>query len=225
MKALVIGATGATGKDLVSLLLQEEQYEQVDIFVRRDPAIHHPKLKVHIVDFNHIEQWQNLLQGDVLFSAMGTTRKQAGSKEAQWIIDYDYQYNTVQAAKENGVQTLELVSSINANAQSSLFYPRMKGALEDAVLALGFPKVVILRPPSLIRKGTDRFGEPQSVAILQFLNKFGILKSWEPMPTEMVAQAMIQTSLDHTPGHTILEAADIRGQIGNFQIRHADFTK
>lgn len=216
MKALVIGATGATGKDLVSLLLQEERYEQVDIFVRRDPTINHPKLKVHIVDFNHLEQWQDLLQGDVLFSAMGTTRKQAGGKEKQWVIDYDYQYNTAKAAQANGVHTLELVSSVNANAQSSLFYPRMKGALENAVLALGFPQVVIMRPPSLIRKGTDRFGEPQSVAILQFFNKFGLLKSWKPMPTEMVAQAMVKTSLELTTGQSILEAADIRNLIANF---------
>lgn len=216
MKALVIGATGATGRDLVSLLLQEDKFEQVDIFVRRDPALDHPKLKVHIVDFNHIEEWKKQLQGDVLFSAMGTTRQQAGGKEAQWVIDYDYQYNTAKAAQENGVHTLELVSSINANAKSSLFYPRMKGALEDAVLSLGFPKVVIMRPPSLIRKGTDRFGEPQSVAILQFLNKFGLLKSWEPMPTEMVASAMIQTSLDTTPGQIILEAENIRRQVANF---------
>lgn len=216
MKALVIGATGATGRDLVSLLLQEDKLEQVDIFVRRDPALDHPKLKVHIVDFNHIEEWKKQLQGDVLFSAMGTTRQQAGGKEAQWVIDYDYQYNTAKAAQENGVHTLELVSSINANAKSSLFYPRMKGALEDAVLSLGFPKVVIMRPPSLIRKGTDRFGEPQSVAILQFLNKFGLLKSWEPMPTEMVASAMIQTSLDTTPGQIILEAENIRRQVANF---------
>lgn len=216
MKALVIGATGATGRDLVSLLLQEDKFEQVDIFVRRDPALDHPKLKVHIVDFNHIEEWKKQLQGDVLFSAMGTTRQQAGGKEAQWVIDYDYQYNTAKAAQENGVHTLELVSSINANAKSSLFYPRMKGALEDAVLSLGFPKVVIMRPPSLIRKGTDRFGEPQSVSILQFLNKFGLLKSWEPMPTEMVASAMIQTSLDTTPGQIILEAENIRRQVANF---------
>lgn len=216
MKALVIGATGATGRDLVSLLLQEDKFEQVDIFVRRDPALDHPKLKVHIVDFNHIEEWKKQLQGDVLFSAMGTTRQQAGGKEAQWVIDYDYQYNTAKAAQENGVHTLELVSSINANAKSPLFYPRMKGALEDAVLSLGFPKVVIMRPPSLIRKGTDRFGEPQSVAILQFLNKFGLLKSWEPMPTEMVASAMIQTSLDTTPGQIILEAENIRRQVANF---------
>ncbi len=216
MKALVIGATGATGKDLVSLLLQEDRYEAVDIFVRKDPAIQHPKLTVHVVDFNHLEEWKEKLQGDVLFSAMGTTRKQAGGKEKQWVIDYDYQYNTAKAAKENGVHTLELVSSVNANAHSSLFYPRMKGALEDAVLALGFPKVVIMRPPSLIRKNTDRFGEPQTVAILQFLNKFGMFKSWEPMPTELLAQAMVQTSLDKTPGETILEALNIRRQVANF---------
>lgn len=210
MKALVIGATGATGKDIVDQLLQDDDFSQVDIFVRRAVDTRHPKLKVHVVDFNDIHSWESELQGDVLFSALGTTRKQAGGKEAQWKVDYSYQYETAKAARKNGVTTHALVSAFNADPQSSFFYPQLKVALEDAVLALGYPKNVIMRPPSLIRKGSDRFEENISVKVLQFINRFGFLKEWSPMPTEMVAEAMIEAAKESTPGLTTLGPEEIR---------------
>ncbi|MDA6130770.1 NAD(P)H-binding protein, partial [Escherichia coli] len=92
MHALLIGATGATGKDLLDILLEDDSFHRVDIFARRDLHIQHEKLKVHVIDFDNSEQWKHLVKGDVLFSCLGTTLKAAGSKEAQWKIDYDYQY-------------------------------------------------------------------------------------------------------------------------------------
>lgn len=79
MKALVIGATGAVGKDLVEQLLRDEAYERVDVFVRREVGIASPKLVPHVVDFDHPERWSELLTGDVLFSCLGTTIKAAAA--------------------------------------------------------------------------------------------------------------------------------------------------
>ncbi|NCC45251.1 MAG: semialdehyde dehydrogenase, partial [Clostridia bacterium] len=87
MNALLIGATGATGSDLLQLLLKDSEVESVTIFVRRDPQITHPKLEVHLIDFDKKEQWHHLVKGDILFSCLGTTLKDAGSKEAQWKVD------------------------------------------------------------------------------------------------------------------------------------------
>ena len=75
MKALVIGATGAVGKDLVQMLLEDDSFEKVTVFVRRPVGFENPKLTVHIVDFDHPGQWNHLLAGDVLFSCLGTTIK------------------------------------------------------------------------------------------------------------------------------------------------------
>ena len=111
MKALVIGATGAVGMDLVEQLLKDDAFERVTVFVRRPLAVENPKLTVHIIDFDHPEQWRELLQGDVLFSCLGTTIKAAGSQEAQWKVDYTYQYEAAKAARENGVEAYALVSS------------------------------------------------------------------------------------------------------------------
>ena len=89
MKALVIGATGATGKDLVNQLLNDKDFEEVNIFVRKPVDIHNEKLKVHIVNFEKPEEWKQMVKGDVAFSCLGTTLKDAGSKEAQKKVDFD----------------------------------------------------------------------------------------------------------------------------------------
>ena len=185
MNALVIGATGAVGMDLVEQLLKDDAFERVTVFVRRPLAVENPKLTVHIIDFDHPEEWQKLLQGDVLFSCLGTTIKAAGSQEAQWKVDYTYQYEAAKAACANGVEAYALVSSIGAS-------PRMKGELEEAVKKLGFPACFILQPPSLVRKGSDRFGEKVGVVALKAFNAIGLMRAYKPMPTEEVAAAMVR---------------------------------
>ena len=89
MKALLIGATGATGHDLTNQLLDDSNYTEVVLFVRRSTGKSHPKLKEYIVDFSKPESFSDIITGDVLFSCLGTTLKTAGSKENQWKIDFD----------------------------------------------------------------------------------------------------------------------------------------
>jgi uncharacterized protein YbjT (DUF2867 family) len=209
MKALVIGATGAIGKDLVEQLLQDDDFTRIDIFVRREVSYSSAKIAVHVVDFDHPEQWAGLLSGDVLFSCLGTTIRAAGSQEAQWKVDYTYQYNTALAARKNGVLTYVLVSSVGANAKSKIFYSKMKGALEDAVQALGFDSCFILQPPSLIRKGSDRLGEKLGVVILKALNGIGLMRAYTPMPTESVAAAMLRLAKCSRKGCETVVSQDI----------------
>ncbi|WP_282141637.1 NAD(P)H-binding protein [Cytobacillus oceanisediminis] len=209
MHALLIGATGATGKDLLDILLEDDSFHRVDIFVRRDLHIQHEKLKVHVIDFDNSEQWKHLVKGDVLFSCLGTTLKAAGSKEAQWKIDYDYQYQFAEAARENNVSHYVLVSSGSSSPDSLIFYTRMKGQLEEAVKALGFPKLSIFKPPVLIRKNSDRTMEVAGLKAIQFFNKFGILRSQEPLPTEILAEAMIHSAKTKDNGFFTLEGKAI----------------
>ena len=190
MKALIIGATGATGKDLVTQLLADDTYSEVHCFVRKPLTLTHPKLHAHVVDFETPEAWADLLRGDVAFSCLGTTLAVAGSKEAQWRVDYDYQYAFAEQCKANGVPTFVLISAAGAKAPSKLFYNRMKGQLEDAVKALGFPRLLIFQPSILIRSNSDRGGENFTVKAFKFLNKLGILKRYRPMPTSVLAEKM-----------------------------------
>ena len=203
MKALIIGATGATGKDLVTQLLADDTYSEVHCFVRKPLTLTHPKLHAHVVDFETPEAWADLLRGDVAFSCLGTTLAVAGSKEAQWRVDYDYQYNFAEHCRNNGVPTFVLISAAGAKAQSKLFYNRMKGQLEDAIKALGFSCLLIFQPSVLIRSNSDRGGENFTVKVIAFLNKLGLFKRYRPMPTAVLAQKMRKEVATATKGiHT-----------------------
>ena len=192
MKALLIGATGATGSDLLNLLLKDNYIDRVDVFVRRNINLKHAKLHTHVVDFNEPNQWRHLIEGDVLFSCLGTTLKSAGSKATQWKVDYEYQLAFAQAASENKVSHYVLISAKMASSKSVFFYSKMKGRLEEAVRELTFPKLSIFNPPLLIRKNTDRIGEKIALVIFRTLNKLGILLSQKPLSTEALAQEMIR---------------------------------
>ena len=195
LKALVIGATGATGRELVNTLINDEDFNQVSIFVRKAPDLEHEKLKIHIIDFNEIIKHKELIKGDILFSALGTTKKEAGGKQRQYIIDYTYQYEFAKIAAENGVDQLSLVSSIGANPKSFMFYPKMKGELESDVKKLKFKKIDIFQPPILIRQPeVIRKAEKKAISIIQKLNKLGILKSQQPLMVSNLAERMVKTA-------------------------------
>ena len=83
LSAIVLGATGATGQELVKLLLNDSNFIKVKIFVRRNPSIQNVKLYTHEIDFSRLNNYKKLINGDVLFSALGTTLNQAGSKKEQ----------------------------------------------------------------------------------------------------------------------------------------------
>ena len=200
MKGLIIGATGATGKDLLAKLLEDDTYSEVHCFVRKPMSISHPKLHAHVVDFDTPDAWSDLLHGDVAFSCLGTTLAVAGSKDAQWRVDYDYQYAFAEHCKNNEVPTFVLVSAAGATAQSKLFYNRMKGALEEAVKKLNFPRLLIFQPSILIRSNSDRSGENFTVKAFKFLNKLGILKRYRPMPTEILAEKMLSAVYNFPKG-------------------------
>ncbi|MES2881850.1 MAG: NAD-dependent epimerase/dehydratase family protein [Bacteroidota bacterium] len=193
--AIIIGATGLVGSNLLQKILADERFAFVVVFVRRSTGIKDQKLSEHIINFDEPQTWQQLVRGDVLFSALGTTLKQAESKEAQYKIDFTYQYNFAKVAAENGVPVYVLVSSAMANPNSRIFYTRIKGELEVAVKKLLFQSVQILQPGMLagLRK-EQRPGETIGGAIIKFLNKLGIAKQQKPIDTAIVAQAMINIS-------------------------------
>jgi uncharacterized protein YbjT (DUF2867 family) len=209
MKALVIGATGATGKELVDLLLESNDYETVSIFVRRSIGRSHPKLTEHVVDFSNIDSFRDSIKGDVFFSCLGTTLKDAGSKENQWKIDFDIPAEFASAAKQNNVNSLVLVSSYGASAKSNVFYSMMKGKLEDHLKELRFPQYIIFRPGPLIRANTNRFGEKILVKSLKLFNTIGLFKNIKPITTLFLAEKLVKAPTAISSGITVLELDQI----------------
>ena len=195
LNALVIGATGATGREIVKSLLNDNEVEKVTIFVRNLLTLEHYKLKTHVINFNEIEKHKDLISGNVLFSALGTTKKAAGGKKEQYLVDYTYQHEFAKIAAENGVENYSLVSSTGANANSSFFYPKIKGALEEAVKKLKFKKIDIFQPPMLVRQpDLIRDGEKSGIKLLNVLNKIGILKSQKPLKVNKLAEKMVKNA-------------------------------
>jgi uncharacterized protein YbjT (DUF2867 family) len=193
--AVVIGATGLVGAALTGLLLNDARFEKTKVFVRRTTGRQHAKLEEHLINFDAIESWKQLLTGDVLFSALGTTLKKAGSKEAQYKIDFTYQYEVAKAAAEAGVKHYVLVSSAGASPRSSIFYSRMKGELEETVKTFSFPHIHILQPGILQGSREEpRLGERIGISLMSALGVIPGLQKYKPIPAATVARAMINAS-------------------------------
>lgn len=205
MKSLIIGATGATGKDLIQVMLNDPAYTEVRAFVRKNTGLASPKLKEIVTDFNDISAIADQVNGDVLFNCMGTTLKAAGSKDKQWHIDYEIPLKFAGIAKQNGVNKLVLLSAYGADSKSNIFYSKMKGQLEEACNALGFNKLIVFKPGLLLRKNTDRMGEKISEGILKFLNAIGILRKFKPMPTEVLAEKLAKAPIILSNGKHVIE--------------------
>lgn len=219
LTANVIGATGLVGKQLVEQLLKNDNFGKVQIFVRRDTNIDHSKLEQQIIDFAKQASWQDKLRGDVLFSALGTTLKQAGSKEKQYESDFTFNLNFAQTAKKNGIENYVLVSSIGANSGSKLFYTRMKGELDEAVSKIGFSNLAILRPASLTGdREKKRTMEEISIPVLKFITRF-MLKKYRPIHGKTVATAMINAVLTQDKNKTVWEGDEVFALAGNKQDR------
>lgn len=204
--AILLGATGLIGKELLQLLLLNDSYSKVLIFVRSPIEIVHPKLKVNVINFDTPEDWTDLVKGDELFSSFGTTIKKAGSKENQYKIDVSYQFNIAKAAAQNGVSKYILVSSTGADSKSSMFYYHLKGRLEDKIKELNFKKSIIFRPSVLVgERPEERRGEIFGVKLLNALKFMPFAKKRKPIQGKIVAQSMINAAaLDNAEDEYIL---------------------
>ena len=190
--ALILGATGSVGQELLDLILKDSSFSKVSIFVRRKSSIKHEKLTTHEIDFSRLKDYKRLIEGDILFSAFGTTLKDAGSKTQQYLVDYAYQYEFAKMASDNGINHFSLVSSAGANERSFFFYPKIKGELEQSVKKLQFKKIQIFQPAILIRQPElMRNGERIGIRVFNALNKIGLLKSQKPLSVSFLAKKMI----------------------------------
>lgn len=211
MKALIIGATGATGRDLVRVLLEDGDYTEVVAFVRRrgGVGVSDPKYSEVITDFEDLEGVAEWVRGDVWFSCMGTTLKAAGSKEKQRRIDCEIPLEFARIAKRNGVRGVVQLSAYGAAASSRVFYSRLKGELDDGISGLGFDPCIIFRPGMLLREGTDRAGERIMGGVLKFLGRLGIAGRFRPLPTLILAEKMAKAPKVFRSGKRVVSLQEI----------------
>lgn len=199
--ALVIGATGLVGSHLVQELLQDDRYHKVITFSRRPLEFNHPKLEAVIANFEKLDEIADKIQGDILFSCLGTTRKQAGSKENFYKVDFTYQYRFIQLAAQNGIRQLVLISSPGASINAFYsHYLKTKGQLDEAVKGLKFDRIVYIKPSLLAgERSQNRTGEKVGILLGNTIGKYiPGLKKYRPIEGRTVAKAMAQLPFEQT---------------------------
>lgn len=187
--AIVLGANGLVGNELLKLLVDSSQHKSIHVLGRSKPSINHSKVIFEAFDFNKPDK--NKLVGDVLFCCLGTTIKKAGSQEEFRKVDYDYVIHTAKFAHENGIKSMVVISAMGANANSGIFYNRVKGEMEKDLTGIGFEKLIIVRPSLLLGHRKEfRLGELISQKMVSVLN-FLIPSKYKGIKAEQVAKAML----------------------------------
>ena len=128
--AIISGASGLVGEQLLPQLLEDQNYEKVIAVVRKPLDLKHEKLVQQMIDFGKLPAALAGINADHGYCCLGTTIKKAGTKDNQYIIDHDYVVEFARGCNIAGVCRFAVVSSIGANADSSNFYLRTKGEME-----------------------------------------------------------------------------------------------
>ena len=193
---LILGATGLVGNEVLEQCCYDISNQNVHVLARTNLKFSNPKIIVHLFDFESFDSLNGFLSEiDVIFCCIGTTMKKAGSKEAFRKVDFEIPIGIAKAAIKAGVPRFIAISSIGADANSSNFYLKTKGEMEQELLKLPFEKVGLLRPSFLSGERNEvRMGERIALffmLIFQFLF-VGRLSKYKPIEASVVANAMIK---------------------------------
>ncbi len=210
MKLLIAGATGLIGTRALDRALADPRVHAVTVVARRNPARQHAKLDHRLVDFAALPV---LPPADAALCALGTTMRQAGSKQAFLAVDRDAVLAFAHAARTAGATRLAVVSSVGARAGLGNFYLDTKGRVEDELAQVGFERLVLLRP-SLLDGPRDDFRPLERPAILaaRLLNPLlaGPWRRYRAIAAQDVADALLEAVLAPEAPARILEYDAIR---------------
>ena len=210
-KAIVLGASGLVGNQLVRLLLKDNSFSQVTLFVRKELSFLDNKLKQIILDFDDLESYQLQFDCSVLFLCIGTTRKKTPNLENYRAIDYGITLRAANLAKSAGIEEVHLISSIGASSDSSIFYNKLKGEIEEDLIKIGFESTYIYQPSMLIgTRGESRPAELFFQKLMPLFDLFmiGKLKKYLSVSKEKLAQAILNHHLNAKKGVHILTFGD-----------------
>ncbi|MDA3916416.1 MAG: NAD(P)H-binding protein [Deltaproteobacteria bacterium] len=212
-KALLLGGSGLIGGHCLDYLLNDGYYSQVEALVRRPLSLKHPKLVQHQASFDQLKDPLTTIQANDVYCCLGTTIKKAGSKSAFREVDFTYPTEIAKLSLANGAEQFLLVSAIGANPNSSIFYNRVKGEVEQAIAQCGFQGFYIFRPSLLLGKRQERRpSEEFGGKVFQFFS-FGFkgpLKKYKPIESKAVAFAMIEIAKEQRYGKQIYESQHIQ---------------
>ncbi|WP_310398189.1 NAD-dependent epimerase/dehydratase family protein [Hymenobacter sp.] len=201
--ALLAGATGLIGSHLLPLLLASARYSKVIVVGRRALPLAHPKLTQVVTELDRLSDVRLQLIADDVFCCLGTTMRQAGSKAAFYQVDYSYVVALAALTADNFAGQFLVVSSLGADAEARVYYPRVKGEMEAAVRQAPFRAIHIFRPSLLLGpRAQPRLGERVTAAVLRVLRPLlrGPLQQYRPVAAATVAAAMLRAAEDDGGG-------------------------
>ena len=196
--AVVAGASGLIGSNLLELLLKSSDFSEVSILVRKLLPLKHPKLRQIELSFDELESFAPLIKGNALYCCLGSTSKKTPDKADYRKVDYDYPLTLAKIAKANKISQYHLVSAMGADKNSLIFYNRLKGEVEAAIEKLNLESLYIYRPSLLTGDRKEhRRGEKLAAGIMNILDPLmiGGLKKYRSIKAEVVARAMLNQTL------------------------------
>jgi uncharacterized protein YbjT (DUF2867 family) len=209
--ALIIGSTGLIGRQLLESLLLNAQYDKVIAIARAPIDIQNAKLVLVITELNQLESQKEKMVADDIFCCLGTTMKVAKSKEAFKAVDFDAPIALAKIAKQNGAKQFLLISALGANKNSSIFYNRIKGEVEEQLDNLQFQTTHILRPSLLTgNRNEERAGEKAAHYFYKLFGKLIPLK-YKAIDSAKVATAMNTLANASFSGKSIHESDSLQG--------------
>jgi len=201
--AVVAGATGLIGSELVKILLADDYYASIIQLSRKKTGISHPKLREYVIDFNNLDYELKDISADDVYCCLGTTMKQAGSREAFRKVDYEYVVSLAEIMQKKGTRQFLVVSAMGANPKSSIFYNKVKGEMELTIKNIPFPAIHIFRPSLLLgNRSEKRSGEKFAIFIFKSL-KFlfvGSFRKFRGIEGSVVANAMVKIAASRGEG-------------------------
>ncbi|MEM7549171.1 MAG: oxidoreductase [Bacteroidota bacterium] len=204
--AMVVGANGLVGSELLSILLDSDYYGTVISVTRKYLDITDERLMQFVIDYDRLEELEELIGADDVYCCLGTTMKKAGSKEKFRQVDLTYPLKIAELVKRNGCKQFLLVSAIGAKKDSSFFYNKVKGELEEEVHKLGFDSLQIFQPSILLGdRNEDRAGEEFAKSFTKAVRfaMIGKLKKYRPIEASHVAKVMFKVAQNNQSGKRI----------------------
>ncbi len=202
-RAILLGASGLIGSNLLELLLANDEFSTVTILVRRPLGIKSPKLIEIVTDFSDLTTLKEIITGDIVFSCLGSTKSKTPDLSEYRRIDHDIPVQIAEYASENNIEQFHLISSLGANPKASNFYSKMKGETEEDIKKTGIPSIYIYQPSLLRGKRKEkRFFEQLALQVTKVIDPLliGSLKKYRSIEIEKIAQAMVNQSLKHQKG-------------------------
>ena len=211
--ALVLGGSGLVGKELVKTLIQQNTYEKILLLVRRPVEIIDSVCEPHVVNFDYLENEEELFQVSDVFCCLGTTIKKAKTKEAFRKVDCDYPVVAAKLASKQGVEKFLIVTAMGANSKSLFFYNQVKGDVEEALKKMELPSLHIFRPSLLLGdRGEFRLGEKIAEKVSSLFNNLmvGPFRKYSAVEAQKVAIAMAEVAATGNMGIHIYRSDEIQ---------------